>query len=168
MLIYLRPDSGRRRVDRGWVPHYGARRSGRGGRDRKVLVALPKMTEGTPPDPLARLGERLAKAEAGRVRQHPGSPGEANLQLGLSLGLRIGVELVVAVVVGTGLGWAIDWALGTQPWGTLVLFLLGVAAGMLNVYRVVTRLGGAVGLAQRSEAEAGAARAAKEWDKDAN
>ena len=131
-----------------------------------VLVALPKMTEGTPPDPLARLGERLAKAEAGRVRQHPGSPGEANLQLGLSLGLRIGVELVVAVVVGTGLGWAVDEVLGTQPWGILVLFLIGVAAGMLNVYRAVSRIGGAVGLAQRREAEVGAARAAKEWDED--
>jgi ATP synthase protein I len=134
-----------------------------------VLAALPKMTEGTPPDPLARLGERLAKAEEGRARQLPGRPaGGANLQQGLSLGLRIGVELVVAVVVGTGLGWAIDWGLGTQPWGTLVLFFLGVAAGMLNVYRAVTRIGGAVGLAQRDAAEAGAARAAKEWDKDEN
>ncbi len=106
----------------GRLRHYGARRSDRGGRDRMVLVALPKMTEGTPPDPLARLGERLAKAEEGRARQLPGRPGGTNLQQGLSLGLRIGVELVVAVVVGTGLGWAIDWGLGTQPWGTLVLF----------------------------------------------
>ena len=49
-----------------------------------------------------------------------------------------------------------------------MLFFLGVAAGMLNVYRAVTRNSGAVGLAQRSEAEAGAARAAKQWDEDEN
>src|SRR5712691_3114862 len=109
----------------GRLPHYGARRSGQGRRDRMVLVALPKMTEGTPPDPLARLGERLAKAEAGQARQRPSRPGGANLQEGLSLGLRIGLELVVAVVVGTGLGWAFDYVFGTQPWGTLVLFFLG-------------------------------------------
>ena len=59
-------------------------------------------------------------------------------------------------------------ALGTEPWGTLVLFFLGVAAGMLNVYRAVTRIGGAVGLAQRRDAEAGAARASKQWDEDEN
>jgi ATP synthase protein I len=133
-----------------------------------VLIALPKMTQGTPPDPLARLGERLAKAEEGRARQLPSGPAGANLQQGLSLGLRIGVELVVAVVVGTGLGWAFDRVLGTQPWGTLVLFFLGVAAGMLNVYRAVIRIDGAVGLAQRRDAEAGAARAAKGSDEDEN
>jgi len=81
-------------------------------------------------------------------------------------GLRIGLELVVAVVVGTGLGWAIDWALGTQPWGTLVLFFLGVAAGMLNVYRAVTRIGGAVGLGQRDIAARTPPPASPEWDED--
>jgi ATP synthase protein I len=84
----------------------------------------------------------------------------------MALGLRIGVELVVAVVVGTALGWAIDWALGTQPWGTLAFFLLGVAAGMLNVYRAVSRIGGAVGLGQRSAAESGAAAAARRQEED--
>src|SRR5260370_9528706 len=111
------------------------------------------MTEGTPPDPLARLGERLAKAEEGRARQSPGRPGGANLQQGLSLGLRIGVELVVAVVVGTGLGWAFSFLFGALPWGTLVLFFLWVAAGRVNVYRAVNMSGSAVGLAQRSSAD---------------
>ena len=67
------------------------------------------------------------------------------LQQGLGLGFRIGIELVVAVVVATGLGWAIDRWLGTRPWGMIVLFFLGVAAGMLNVYRAVTGISGPVG-----------------------
>ena len=110
-----------------------------------MLVALPKMTEGTPPDPLARLGERLAKAEEGRARQSPGRPGGANLQQGLALGLRIGVEFVVAVVMATGLGWVLDRWLGTRPWGTIVLFFLGVGVGMTSVYRAVTGIKTAVG-----------------------
>jgi ATP synthase protein I len=125
------------------------------------------MSEGTPPDPLARLGERLAQAEEERARHRPSEPTRANLNEGLALGLRIGLELVVAVVVGTGLGWAIDWVLGTQPWGTLALFLLGVAAGMLNVYRVVTRIG-AVGLGQRDIAARTPPPASPEWDEDEN
>jgi ATP synthase protein I len=67
------------------------------------------------------------------------------------------------------LGWAIDRWLGTRPWVMLVMFFLGVAAGMLNVYRAVTRTGGAVGY-RRSASEgadaAGAGRAKRKWDDD--
>ncbi len=38
-----------------------------------------------------------------------------------------------------------DKWLGTRPWGMVVFFFLGVAAGMLNVYRAVAGMGGAVG-----------------------
>jgi ATP synthase protein I len=67
------------------------------------------------------------------------------MQQGLGLGLRIGIELVVAIGVATGLGWAIDRWLGTRPWGIIVLFFLGVAAGMLNVYRAVSGISTPVG-----------------------
>ncbi|MBV8132970.1 MAG: AtpZ/AtpI family protein [Alphaproteobacteria bacterium] len=102
------------------------------------------MSEGNPPDPLARLGEEIEKARAERVRR-PVVRDRAVLQQGLGLGFRIGIELVVAVVVATGIGWAIDRWLGTRPWGMIVLFFLGVAAGMLNVYRAVTGVSRAVG-----------------------
>src|SRR6266446_4307698 len=65
-LIYLRQSRDLRPIDRGAARPYGARRSGRGGRDRMVSVALPQMSEGGPPDPLARLGERLARARSTR------------------------------------------------------------------------------------------------------
>jgi len=103
------------------------------------------MSESRPPDPLARLGERIDKARAERVRGQPAVADRSALQQGLGLGIRIGIELVVAIGVSTGLGWAIDRWLGTRPWGMIVLFFLGVAAGMLNVYRAVTGVRGPVG-----------------------
>jgi ATP synthase protein I len=118
------------------------------------VVALPKMGDGPPSDPLARLGEQLDKARAAR-RPGQTTGGNPGLQQGLALGLRIGIELVTAVVVSTGLGWAIDRWLGTRPWVMLVMFFLGIAAGMLNVYRAVTGTGGAVGYRRSNPDNAG-------------
>src|SRR5207244_12366197 len=109
------------------------------------------MSEGRPPDPLRRLGEDIEKAQAQRARNEPVSGDRAALQGELGVGLRIGIELVVAVVVATGLGWAIDRWLGTRPWGMIVLFFLGVAAGMLNVYRVLTGIRGSASYSKGPE-----------------
>jgi ATP synthase protein I len=95
------------------------------------------------------------------VQRQPATADRSNLQQGLALGLRIGIELIVAVGVATGLGWAIDRWLGTRPWGMIVLFFLGVAAGMLNVYRAVAGISGAAGYRRRDEASVAAA---KRWD----
>jgi ATP synthase protein I len=126
------------------------------------VVALPNTGEGAPSDPLARLGEQLDKARAAR---HPGQTtgGNPGLHQGLAFGLRIGIELVTAVVVSVGLGWAIDRWLGTRPWVMLVMFFLGIAAGMLNVYRAVTGTGGAVGYRPRNP-ETGGKRAPADRD----
>jgi ATP synthase protein I len=51
----------------------------------------------------------------------------------------VGVELVSGVFVGLGCGLLIDWLFGTSPWGLISLFILGSIAGMLNVYRVLTK-----------------------------
>jgi ATP synthase protein I len=124
------------------------------------------MSEGGPPDPLARLGERLDKARGRRSGEPVASPDNAAMQQGVGLGLRIGIEFVVAVVVATGLGWAIDRWLGTRPWGTIVLFFLGVGAGMLSVYRAVTGIKLAVG-SRPLDRPGGAAQPAKDdWDDD--
>ena len=119
------------------------------------------MSKSRPPDPLARLGEEIDKARAQRVRRQPPVGDRSALQQGLGLGLRIGIELVVAIVVATGLGWAIDRWFGTRPWGMIVLFFLGVAAGMLNVYRAVTGVSGPVGYRPPG---AGAAASKGRWD----
>lgn len=103
------------------------------------------MSEGRPPDPLARLGERLDRARATQRGESASDPGNPVQQQALGMGLRIGVEFVVAIVVATGLGWALDRWLGTRPWGTIVLFFLGVGAGMVGVYRAVFGIKTAVG-----------------------
>lgn len=75
----------------------------------------------------ARTREGLDKRPEGRG-QLPQSP--------WGIGLRAGVEVVSALVVGIGIGFALDRWLGTWPWLFLVFFVLGSAAGVMNVYRL--------------------------------
>jgi ATP synthase protein I len=49
----------------------------------------------------------------------------------------VGLSFVIAIAMGTAAGWWIDRRFGTSPWGFLVFFAFGVAAGVLNVYRAV-------------------------------
>ena len=49
----------------------------------------------------------------------------------------IGLSFVFALVIGFGAGYWLDRTLGTQPWLTFIGFFLGLAAGVLNVYRVL-------------------------------
>jgi ATP synthase protein I len=104
------------------------------------------MSERRPPDELARLGKRLDEARS-RRGEEPSAGGDsaAGQQQALGVGFRIGIEFVVAIGVATGLGWAFDRVLGTRPFGMIVLFFLGVAAGMLSVYRAITGQSAAVG-----------------------
>ena len=126
------------------------------------------MSEREPPDPLARLGERIDRARAENVRRQPAVVDRSALQQGMGFGFRIGIELVVAIGVATGLGWAIDRWLGTRPWGIIVLFFLGVAAGMLNVYRAVSGISTPVGY-RRPGKDGPAPRPNQDaWDDDEN
>jgi ATP synthase protein I len=124
------------------------------------------MSEGEPPDPLARLGERLDKARSVRGSAPVPGPDNAAMQQGMGLGFRIGIEFVVAVVVATGLGWAIDSWVGTRPWGMIVLFFLGVGAGMLSVYRAVAGIKTPVGYRRLDSGGAGGKPAKDDWDDD--
>ena len=49
----------------------------------------------------------------------------------------IGMSFVFALVLGFGAGYWLDGALGTKPWLAFVGFFFGLAAGVLNVYRVL-------------------------------
>ena len=103
-------------------------------------------------DPFQDLGDRIERARRGRAAKTPRPPadGQAPQQL-IGLGLRVGLELVVALVLSVALGWAIDSWLGTRPWVTIALAVLGFAAGLVNVYRTLTGLGMAMGY-RRGEA----------------
>ncbi|MGF1593210.1 MAG: AtpZ/AtpI family protein [Kiloniellaceae bacterium] len=96
-----------------------------------------------PPLPsLAKLDEKLRAAEAKRrkTKARPEDQGQ-----GLAFALRIGVEIVAALIVGVAIGYFLDRWLGTKPWFLLLFFVLGAAAGFMNVFRVVGGLGGQVG-----------------------
>ena len=49
----------------------------------------------------------------------------------------LGIELVAAVLIGTGGGYALDRWLGTIPLFLLIGFILGSAAGFLNIFRII-------------------------------
>lgn len=95
----------------------------------------------------ARLREALARRSArnASVDQTQGA--------GLSFAVRIGVELVAALIVGVGIGLLLDRWLGTGPWLFLLFFVLGAAAGFLNVYRVMSGYGYSAGYRQPKEGE---------------
>ena len=54
--------------------------------------------------------------------------------------LKISTELVAAVVVGSIIGFLLDNWFGTKPLLTIIFFIMGVAAGILNVFRSAKRM----------------------------
>jgi ATP synthase protein I len=51
----------------------------------------------------------------------------------------VGLSFVFAMVIGAWFGRVLDGWLGTGPLFFVVFFFLGLAAGILNVYRTVSR-----------------------------
>ena len=85
--------------------------------------------------------ERLRQARARQgMKPQPGASGRLP-QGNWGVGFRAGVEVVSALVVGIGIGWFLDRWLGTWPWLFLLFFVLGSAAGVLNVYRLFSPRG---------------------------
>ncbi len=56
----------------------------------------------------------------------------------IGAGTRVGVEMVSAVVVGLVIGLWLDRWLHTAPWLMLLFLVLGMAAGVMNVFRLVS------------------------------
>jgi ATP synthase protein I len=81
--------------------------------------------------------DRLRQARTRQGLDPDPAKGQEGLPTGpWGIGLRAGVEVVAALVVGAGLGFVLDRWLGTFPWLFLVFFVVGGAAGVLNVYRL--------------------------------
>jgi ATP synthase protein I len=51
--------------------------------------------------------------------------------------MSVGFAFVFALVIGFGGGYLLDQWLGTKPWLSFLGFFLGLAAGILNVYRIM-------------------------------
>ena len=64
-------------------------------------------------------------------KQSPSSIGTA---------FKMSTELVSAVVVGTIIGFILDKTFGTKPWLILIFFLVGVVAGIVNVFKSAKKM----------------------------
>jgi ATP synthase protein I len=69
----------------------------------------------------------------------PDSPGAASSSQAstMGVGLRVGVEMVSALAVAVAIGWYLDRWLHSSPAFLVVFVLLGGAAGVANVWRVI-------------------------------
>jgi len=89
---------------------------------------------------ISDLGDRLGKVRSHRDAEMSAGADAEMRGRGMAYGMRMAAELVAAVIVGGGIGWGLDWVLGSRPWLFLLFFLLGFAAGVLNVVRAYERM----------------------------
>ena len=88
------------------------------------------------------LDAKLRKARGHRDAINAKSGGsKAEAGSGLGMALRVGVEFVSAVGVGVAIGLLLDYWLETKPWLMIVFFLVGSAAGFLNIFRTMSGYG---------------------------
>ena len=79
---------------------------------------------------------KIAKKKIGNIDGSNRSSNAASL----GKALKISTELVAAVVVGTTIGFLLDSWFDTKPVLTICFFLIGVAAGMLNVFKSAKKM----------------------------
>ena len=84
--------------------------------ENRLQAARVKQGLDTPPKPMG---------------DSPGGAGAAAWRIAL----RLGVEMVSALVVALAIGYGLDRLFGTKPILLLVFLPLGIAAGVLNVWR---------------------------------
>lgn len=114
----------------------------------------------TDPPKRSTLNDLDARLKAARQRQEEASGGagrkaRAAAPSGMGFGFRLAIELITGLVFGAVIGWFLDQWLGTLPLFLVLFFLLGAGAGILNVYRVASGQGYAVGYRKKDEDKAG-------------
>ena len=79
---------------------------------------------------------KIAKKNIKKTEQNK----EGSNAASLGKALKISTELVAAVVVGSTIGFLLDNWFDTKPLLTICFFILGVAAGILNVFKSAKRM----------------------------
>lgn len=92
-------------------------------------------TRGTP-DP--SFEDRLRAARERRGLGRPPAAKSGTDATGLGYGLRAGMELVAAMAVSVAIGYGLDRLLHTMPLFLIIFVIVGAAAGILNVWRLVS------------------------------
>jgi ATP synthase protein I len=98
------------------------------------------MSQDKPPTPLDDLGTRLAALRQESGLDDKAGPGASTPKTAGGWAFRLSVEMVAGLIVGGGIGWLLDRWLGTSPALLIVFFLLGAAAGTLNVFRTAKEM----------------------------
>lgn len=93
----------------------------------------PPMTPGDPDERARALDARLAAIEA-RLGRHQGAA-KARATADYRAGNRVLADLIGGITGGLFLGWVIDQFAGTQPWGLLVMMVLGIVVAFRNILR---------------------------------
>ena len=87
---------------------------------------------------LREISTRLEIAKKNLKKNQPNNGGTNAASLGKAL--KISTELVAAVFVGSTIGFLLDNWFGTKPLLTICFFFMGVAAGILNVFKSAKKM----------------------------
>ena len=88
----------------------------------------------------SELGRKLGEARQTGSEGRKASPSDGGRGEAMGRALRLSAELIGGIVVGSAIGWYLDGLLGNKkPYFFILFFLLGAAAGMLNVIRTAMR-----------------------------
>ena len=79
---------------------------------------------------------KIAKKNIKNIKKENSSSNAASL----GKALKISTELVASVVVGSTIGFLLDNWFGTKPLLTICFFIMGVAAGILNVFKTAKKM----------------------------
>ncbi|MDD3926800.1 MAG: AtpZ/AtpI family protein [bacterium] len=53
----------------------------------------------------------------------------------------VGIAMVLSTVIGFGIGYMLDRRLGTEPWLTILFTIIGMIAGIINLFEIAASLG---------------------------
>jgi ATP synthase protein I len=122
---------------RTWVSMAMANGTRKDGRSEDRRDDKPPTDEAALSARLDHLDHRLSAFRKDRETQtdQSGSGAASANASAMARGFRLSSELIAGVLVGAVIGWGFDRLLSTSPWGLIVFFLLGFAAGVINVMR---------------------------------
>ena len=82
----------------------------------------------------------IAKKNTKEVQNNNSNNKKSFNAASLGKALKISTELVAAVFVGSTIGFLLDNWFGTKPMLTICFFFMGVAAGILNVFKSAKKM----------------------------
>ena len=94
----------------------------------------------SPPSTATDLKARIEAAKRERDAKIVQPADRTSAASGWGRAMRMSTEFVSAIAAGGLVGWGFDQWLGTTPWGLIICFGLGFAAGILNVVRAAQTL----------------------------